>query len=150
MTGKSVWYFYKVKWGAQEEFLALFRKNHYPVLKAQLGGRITAIRPLVPVYHGDGRADWTFVMELTFRDTAALVGPSGEDENRTPAVSRSGDVQARGAAPLRARGRPLGRAGDRRGDGLSAEQPDCVGAALPAVPDRLRSASVRRARSQRP
>ncbi len=80
MTGKCVWYFYKVKWGAQEEFLALFRKNHYPVLKAQLGGRLTAIRPLVPVYHGDGRADWTFVMELTFRDAAALAGPSGEDE----------------------------------------------------------------------
>jgi hypothetical protein len=34
----------------------------------------------VPAYHGDGRADWTFVMELTFRDPAAMVGPSGEDE----------------------------------------------------------------------
>ena len=80
MAGNSVWYFYKVKWGAREEFLALFRKNHYPVLKAQLGGRIAAIRPLAPTYHGDGRADWTFVMELTFRDAAALTGPSGEDE----------------------------------------------------------------------
>ena len=45
MTGKSVWYLYKVKWGAQEEFLALFRKNHYPVLEAQLGGRISASLP---------------------------------------------------------------------------------------------------------
>jgi hypothetical protein len=80
MAGRSVWYFYKVKWGAQEEFLALFRKNHYPVLEAQLGGRISAIRPLAPVYHGDGRADWTFVMELTFRDDQALAGPSGEEE----------------------------------------------------------------------
>lgn len=80
MNARTVWYFYKVKWGAQEEFLDLFRRNHYPVLKAQLGGRITAIRPLAPSYHGDGRADWTFVVELTFRDAAALVGPSGEAE----------------------------------------------------------------------
>ncbi len=47
MTGKSAWYFYKVKWGAQEEFLALFRKNHYPVLEAQFGGRISASLPSV-------------------------------------------------------------------------------------------------------
>jgi hypothetical protein len=77
---KTVWYFYKVRWGAQEEFLDLFRRNHYPVLKAQLGGRLTSIRAMVPTYHGDGRADWTFVVELTFRDAAALAGPSGESD----------------------------------------------------------------------
>jgi hypothetical protein len=77
---KTVWYFYKVRWGHQEEFLDLFRRNHYPVLKAQLGGRLTAIRTFVPTYHGDGRADWTFVVELTFRDVAAHTGPSGEAE----------------------------------------------------------------------
>ena len=119
MTAKTVWYFYKVKWGAQDEFLALFRKNHYPVLTAQLGGRLAAIRPLVPVYHGDGRADWTFVMELTFRDTAAMVGPSGEDEIARRLLPGPGDVQARGAAPVRAGGRALGRAGDGRRPGLS-------------------------------
>lgn len=79
-TGKTVWYFYRVKWGGQEEFIELFRRNHYPVLTAQLGDRITSIRTMVPTYHGDGRADWTFVVELTFRDAAALVGPSGEGE----------------------------------------------------------------------
>jgi len=77
---KTVWYFYKVRWGHQDEFLDLFRRNHYPVLKAQVGGRLTAIRTFVPTYHGDGRADWTFVVELTFRDVAAHTGPSGEAE----------------------------------------------------------------------
>jgi hypothetical protein len=77
---RTVWYFYKVKWGAQDEFLDLFHRNHYPVLKAQLGARITSIRTMVPTYHGDGRADWTFVVELVFRDAAALTGPSGEGE----------------------------------------------------------------------
>lgn len=62
---RTTLYFYTVKWGFQEEFLDLFQKNHYPLLKAQLGTRITAIRTWVPTYHGDGRADWTFVVALT-------------------------------------------------------------------------------------
>ena len=75
---RTVWYFYRVKWGHQDEFLDLFRKNHYPVLKAQLGNRLTDFKAYVPTYHGDGRADWTFATKLTFRDAAALTGPSGE------------------------------------------------------------------------
>jgi hypothetical protein len=76
---KTAWYFYRVKWGNQDEFVALFRKNHYPVLREQMKtGRITAVRTYVPTYHGDGRADWTFAVAITFRDVAAMVGPSGE------------------------------------------------------------------------
>jgi hypothetical protein len=78
---RTAWYFYRVKWGFQEEFVALFRKNHYPVLKEQMKtGRITAVRTYVPTYHGDGRADWTFAVSITYRDTAAMTGPSGEAE----------------------------------------------------------------------
>jgi hypothetical protein len=75
---RTVWYFYSVKWGFQEEFLDLFQKNHYPVLKDQMkpNGRITSVRTFVPTYHGDGRADWTFAVAITFRDTAAFTGPS--------------------------------------------------------------------------
>jgi hypothetical protein len=77
---KTAWYFYRVQWGHQDEFLELFRKNHYPVLKAQLGDRIVSVKAYAPTYHGDGRADWTFATEIVYRDTAAFVGPSGEDE----------------------------------------------------------------------
>ena len=78
---KTAWYFYRVKWGHQEEFVALFQKNHYPVLREQIKtGRITAVRTYVPTYHGDGRADWTFAVAITFRDVAAMVAPSGEAE----------------------------------------------------------------------
>lgn len=77
---RTVWYFYKVKWGYQDEFLDLFKRNHLPVLSAQKeAGRMTAVRTFVPTYHGDGRADWTFAVAITFRDTAAMTGPSGED-----------------------------------------------------------------------
>lgn len=78
---RTVWYFYTVKWGYQDEFLDLFQRNHYPVLKEQMKrGRIMSIKTYVPTYHGDGRADWTFAVSLTYRDAAALVGPSGEEE----------------------------------------------------------------------
>ena len=80
-TERTAWYFYRVTWGHQEEFVDLFQKNHYPVLKDQMKtGRITAVRTYQPTYHGDGRADWTFAVAITFRDTATMTGPSGEDE----------------------------------------------------------------------
>ena len=78
---RTTWFFYKVKWGHQEEFVDLFQKNHYPVLKEEIkAGRMTSVRTFVPTYHGDGRADWTFAVAITFKDTAAMMGPSGEEE----------------------------------------------------------------------
>jgi hypothetical protein len=62
------WYFYKVKWGYQDEFLDLFQRNHYPLLKARMdAGHYASVRTYVPRYHGDGRADWTFAVELVER-----------------------------------------------------------------------------------
>ncbi len=77
---RTVWYFYKVRWGYQEEFLQLFRKNHYPVLKAQLGERFSQVRTYEPKYHGDGRADWTFAVAITYPTQAAMMAPSREKE----------------------------------------------------------------------
>jgi hypothetical protein len=65
-AGKITWYFYTVKWGHQDEFLDLFQKNHYPILKALRDqGVYKSVRTYVPTNHGDGRADWTFAVELT-------------------------------------------------------------------------------------
>ena len=62
---KTTWYFYTVKWGLQDEFLDLFQRNHYPILKAkEKAGRYVSVRTYVPEFHGDGRADWTFAVEL--------------------------------------------------------------------------------------
>lgn len=64
-SSKTTWYFYTVAWGHQDEFLDLFARNHYPLLKAlQAAGHYTSVRTYVPTYHGDGRADWTFAVEL--------------------------------------------------------------------------------------
>ena len=78
---RTVWYFYKVKWGFQDEFVRLFAKNHLPILKEEVkAGRMTSVRTFVPTYHGDGRADWTFAVVLVYKDAAAMTGPSNDDE----------------------------------------------------------------------
>jgi hypothetical protein len=68
-----------VKWGFQDEFVSLFARNHLPILKEQVkSGRLKDVRTYVPTYHGDGRADWTFAVAITYRDIAAMTGPSGD------------------------------------------------------------------------
>jgi hypothetical protein len=77
---RTTWYFYKVKWGFQDEFVNLFSRNHLPVLREEMkSGRIKDVRTYVPSYHGDGRADWTFAVVITYKDTAAMNAPSDED-----------------------------------------------------------------------
>jgi hypothetical protein len=77
---RTAWYFYRVKWGFQEEFVRLFNKNHLPVLREEMkSGRVVDVRTYVPTYHGDGRADWTFAVVITYKDVAAMTGPSDTD-----------------------------------------------------------------------
>ena len=69
----EVLYFYRTRWGAHDEFVALFRKNHWPILREQLaGGRFTDVQLWTPRFHGDGRADWDVLVSITYRDWAAM------------------------------------------------------------------------------
>src|SRR5262245_7869215 len=80
-TPKTVWYFYRVKWGFQDEFQTLFARNHLPVLREEIkAGRVVSVKTFVPSYHGDGRADWTFAVQIVFKDVNAFVAPSGDEE----------------------------------------------------------------------
>lgn len=69
----EVLYFYRTRWGAHDEFVALFRKNHWPILRDQLAaGRFTAVEMWTPRFHGEGRADWDVLVSITYRDWAAI------------------------------------------------------------------------------
>ena len=73
-------YYYKVRWGFQQEFERLFLKNHYPLLLAQKkDGRIKAVSLYRPTFHGEGRADWTFMVVIDFASFSALGSPSNEE-----------------------------------------------------------------------
>ncbi|HSO30178.1 MAG TPA: hypothetical protein VLS28_09750 [Candidatus Sulfomarinibacteraceae bacterium] len=69
----TIAYFYRTRWGAHDEFAALFDRNHWPILREQLaGGRFVDVRAATPRFHGDGRADWDFMVTITYRDWAAV------------------------------------------------------------------------------
>jgi len=69
----EVLYFYRTRWGAHDEFVDLFRKNHWPILREQLAaGRFAAVEMWTPRFHGDGHADWDVLVSITYRDWAAL------------------------------------------------------------------------------
>jgi len=72
-TRVTIAYYYRTRWGAHDEFVALFDRNHWPVLREQLAaGRFLAVEAATPRFHGDGRADWDFMVTITYRDWAAV------------------------------------------------------------------------------
>ena len=69
----EVLYFYRTRWGAHDEFVELFLKNHWPILRDQIdSGRHLAVEMWTPRFHGDGRADWDVLVSITYRDWAAI------------------------------------------------------------------------------
>jgi hypothetical protein len=73
-------YFYRIRWGHHDEWLELFLRNHWPILREhQHAGRFRDVRLYTPRFHGDGRADWDVMVAITYRDWAELDGHT-EDE----------------------------------------------------------------------
>ncbi|MCL4673295.1 MAG: hypothetical protein KJZ64_10250 [Sphingomonadaceae bacterium] len=67
--------YYRIKWGSEAEFLALYQKNHLPILEeAQARGFIQSIKVDLPFTHMVGAARWDVRVSITYRDaTAAIV-----------------------------------------------------------------------------
>lgn len=64
-------YYYKTKWGHADEFIALFRKNHYPVLKKEMDmGRILKVSMVAPVYHTTEDGRWDYRVTIVFKNAA--------------------------------------------------------------------------------
>ena len=64
-------YYYKAKWGHADEFLALFKKNHYPVLKKEMElGRMLKVTMATPRYHATEDGRWDFRVTIVFKNAA--------------------------------------------------------------------------------
>jgi hypothetical protein len=73
-------YYYKAKWGYTDEFIRLFKKNHYPVLKKQIEGRrILEVRAERPRYHTTEEGRWDYRVTIVFKNAAVAADSSGED-----------------------------------------------------------------------
>jgi len=64
-------YYYKAKWGHADEFLALFKKNHYPVLKKEMEmGRILRVSMTSPRLHATEDGRWDYRVTIVFKSAA--------------------------------------------------------------------------------
>jgi hypothetical protein len=62
-------YYYKAKWGHADEFITLFKKNHYPVLKKEIElGRILEVRAAQPRFHATEDGRWDYRITIVFKN----------------------------------------------------------------------------------
>ena len=72
-------YYYKVKWGHADEFIALFKKNHYPVLKKEMElGRMLKVTMATPRYHATEDGRWDFRVTIVFQNATVANEPFDE------------------------------------------------------------------------
>jgi len=67
----TVEYYYKVQWGHQQEFLQLFLKNHYPLLKKVIeSGRMLSVKVETPANHMTEESRWDYRVTIRFKNSA--------------------------------------------------------------------------------
>ncbi len=65
-------YYYTARWGFADEFIRLFKKNHYPVLARQRElGNILEIKAEAPRFHGTEDRRWDYRITLVWKNAAA-------------------------------------------------------------------------------
>jgi hypothetical protein len=73
-------YYYKVKWGYADEFMRLYKKNHLPVMKAEMDlGRILSLKAEAPVYHASEESRWDYRVTITWKNSSTA--DDGFDES---------------------------------------------------------------------
>jgi hypothetical protein len=78
----TVEYYYKVQWGHQQEFLNLFLKNHYPLLRKNVeAGRMVSVKIEQPAYHTTEDGRWDYRVTIRFKNST-LATTSNPDEER--------------------------------------------------------------------
>jgi hypothetical protein len=66
----AVEYYYKVKWGYADEFIRLYKKNHYPLLKLQMqDGRIIEMKTEAPFYHAGEDGRWDYRVTIVWKNS---------------------------------------------------------------------------------
>src|SRR5262245_20799566 len=69
--------YYKAKWVYAEEFLELYKKNHYPLLKKALDkGDIISITIEKPRQHSSEESRWDYRVTLVFKNMQAAFDPN--------------------------------------------------------------------------
>jgi hypothetical protein len=71
--------YYKIRWGHYEEFLSLFKKNHWPVLRAGIeAGAILEVSASSPRYHAPEDGRWDLRISIVWRNPIVATSSGGE------------------------------------------------------------------------
>ena len=74
-------FYYKVQWGHQQEFLQLFLKNHYPLLKKIVeSGRMLSVKIETPANHMTEDARWDYRVTIKFRNSTVATTANPDEE----------------------------------------------------------------------
>ncbi len=77
----TVEYYYKVQWGHQQEFLDLFLKNHYPLLKRIVEtGRMLSVKIESPGYHTTEDGRWDYRVTIRFKNSTMATTSNPDEE----------------------------------------------------------------------
>ena len=78
-------YYYKAKWGYADEFIRLFKKNHYPVLKKEKElGRILQVSASSPKYHTTEDGRWDYRVTIVWKN----VGMTNDGFDAQPLIKQ--------------------------------------------------------------
>jgi len=73
-------YYYKVQWGHQKEFLDLFLKNHYPLLRKMVeSGRMLSTRIESPRYHTTEDGRWDYRITICYKNSTLATTANPEE-----------------------------------------------------------------------
>lgn len=76
----TIEYYYKARWGFADEFIKLFKKNHYPVLKKQMEmGRILLVTAVGPRFHNTEEGRWDYRVTIVFKNLQTAFGDFDSD-----------------------------------------------------------------------
>ncbi len=77
----TIEYYYKCQWGHQQEFLDLFLKNHWPLLKKiQSTGRILSLKIESPAYHTTEDGRWDYRVTIVYKDSTVATSSNPDEE----------------------------------------------------------------------
>jgi hypothetical protein len=74
-------YYYKAKWGYADEFIRMFKKNHYPFLKKLAeSGKIIQVTAESPIYHTTEDGRWDYRVRIVWKNVQVANDNTGDDQ----------------------------------------------------------------------
>jgi len=77
----TIEYYYKCQWGHQQEFLDLFLRNHYPLLKKiQSTGRILSVKVESPANHTTEDGRWDYRVTIVYKNSTVATSSNPDED----------------------------------------------------------------------